>query len=68
MINDPHDVYKDEEVVDVRMRAKDYKILMTIIERERSMGIVWKYVITILTGLTAIGGLVKMGFIKFGGS
>jgi hypothetical protein len=42
-----HDVYKDEEVIDVKMRVKDYRVMMTIIERERSMNIVWKYVLTI---------------------
>ena len=62
-----HDVYKDEEVIDVKMRVKDYRVMMTIIERERSMNIVWKYVLTIAGGIVTFYAVVKTGvFSKLG--
>jgi len=50
-----HDVYQDQELINVRMRVKDYNTLMKMIERERSMHIVWKYVLTIAgAGITVV--------------
>lgn len=62
-----HDVYKDEEMIDVKMRVKDYKVMMSIIEREHSMHLVWKYASTIAGGVVTFYALIKTGvFAKLG--
>ena len=67
IVDNLHEIYKDEEVITVRMRVKDYAVLMKVIERERSMGIVAKYVFTILGGILTVIALVKTGiFSKVG--
>lgn len=67
-IHEIHEVYKDEEVIDVQMRVKDYRLLMTMIERERSMGVVWKYAIAIAGGFLTFWAVLKTGVLgKFVG-
>lgn len=62
-----HEVYADEEVINVRMRVKDYRILMRVIERERSWNIVFKYLVTIAGGILTFWAVFKSGiFSKLG--
>jgi hypothetical protein len=49
-----HELYKDEELIVVRMRAKDYRRMMTMIERDEAMNVVSRYVKTILLSAAAV--------------
>lgn len=49
-----HDIFKDEELIMVKMRVKDYRRLMTMIERDESMNVVGRYIKTIVLGAAGI--------------
>lgn len=59
-----HDVYKDEEVIVVQMRVKDYKTMMKIIERDRSLGITAKYLLSIAGGILTLVAVFKLGILQ----
>lgn len=48
------DIFKDEELITVKMRVKDYRRMMTMIERDESMTIVGRYIKTILLSTAAV--------------
>jgi hypothetical protein len=48
------DVYREEEIIEVRMSVRNLKVLVKMIEREKSMSLVWKYVFSIIGGITTI--------------
>lgn len=48
------DIFKDEELITVKMRVKDYRRMMTMIERDESMTIVGRYIKTILSSTAAV--------------
>jgi uncharacterized membrane protein len=54
MNDDDHDIFKDEELITVKMRVKDYRRMMTMIERDESMTVVGRYVKTILLSAAAV--------------
>lgn len=49
-----NDVYKDDEIIEVKMSVKNLKVLLKMIEREKSMSLVWKYVFSIVGGITTL--------------
>lgn len=61
-----HDIFKDEELIMVKMRVKDYRRLMTMIERDESMNVVGRYVKTIILSAAGIlaAWFVLWDFIK----
>lgn len=59
-----HEVYKEEEFIVVKMRVKDYRSLMAMIQRDQSMGIVAKYVLSILGGIITVIGFFNLDVIK----
>jgi len=42
------DIFKEEELVTVKMRLKDYRRMMAMIERDESMSVVGKHIKTVL--------------------
>ena len=70
--NQTQKTYEDyeNEVIEVRMRVKDYKTLVTMIERERSLGIVAKYVIGLIGVIMSFVAFLAMIPVNkfFGGS
>jgi hypothetical protein len=49
-----NDLFKDEELIVVKMRAKDYRRMMTMIERDEAMNVVSRYIKTILLSAAAV--------------
>jgi hypothetical protein len=54
MSDENNDLYKDEELIVVKMRAKDYRRMMTMIERDEAMNVVMRYVKAILLSAAAV--------------
>lgn len=48
------EVFKDEELIVVKMRAKDYRRMMTMIERDEAMNVAGRYLKTIVLSAAAI--------------
>ena len=61
-----HDVYKEleEEVINVRMRVKDYRVLMKIIERDRVMTTAWKCILGFLGAFITLASAIQLGLLK----
>lgn len=61
-----HDVYKEleEEVINVRMRVKDYRVLMKIIERDRVMTTAWKWILGFLGAFITLASAIQLGLLK----
>jgi len=49
-----NDVYKEDEIIEVKMSVRNLKVLIKMIEREKSMSLVWKYVFSVIGGITTI--------------
>lgn len=52
--DDTHDIFKEEELITVKMRVRDYRRMMAMIERDESMSVVGRYVKTVLLSAAAV--------------
>lgn len=52
--DETHDIFKEEELITVKMRVRDYRRMMAMIERDESMSVVGRYVKTILLSAAAV--------------
>lgn len=49
-----HDIFKEEELISVKMRVKDYRRMMAMIERDESLSVVGRHIKTIMLGVAGV--------------
>lgn len=49
-----HPVFREEELINVKMSVKHYRRMMSMIERDESMSVVGKYVKTVVLGIAGV--------------
>lgn len=61
-----HEIFKNEELITVKMRVQDYRIMMEMIRRDESMHIIGKYIKTFMLGVAGVIGayIVIIKFLK----